>query len=210
MQQLQGADYLGSTGTPPEQHAKDQDQGTKQEGETGKGAMARALRPSSTPARPPTWTWRCRRPEAVLAALAGDAPARSLVARGASGKSRDSGEDGYSDRSSTTSEGHHYEDDASETPSKTPEVTQLSVKTAPATGELYVVSGELPTVCGVYFGHYQSDVRPVVAAALQRNRLRGSVAAHVKRCASLERGQRAPPASPRSRSRPDRSARTQR
>ena len=74
-------------------------------------------------------------PEAALAALAGDAPARSLVARGASGKSRDSGEDGYSDRSWTTSEGHHYEDDASETPSKTPEVTKLSVKTAPATGE---------------------------------------------------------------------------
>ena len=60
------------------------------------------------------------------------------------------------------------------------------MKTAPATGELYVVSGELPTVCGVYFGHYQSDVRPVVAAALQRNGLRGSVAAHVKRCTSLE------------------------
>ena len=107
-------------------------------------------------------------PEAALAALAGDAPARSLVARGASGESRGSGEDGYSDRSSTTSEGHHYEDDASETPSKTPEVTKLSVKTAPATGELYVVSGELPTVCGalvLVFGTWLHSLGQVLARA---------------------------------------------
>ena len=209
---------------PNKKDAKDQDQGTKQDGETGKGAMARASATFFDAGKTNNLDLAMLDdPEAALAALAGEAPARSLVARGASGESRASGEDDYSSHSSTTSEGHHYEDDASETPSKTPEhaasaasppqlgadlansaallhsasaaaissdstqpVAKLSVKTAPATGELYVVSGELPTVCGVYFGHYQSDVRPVVAAALQRNGLRGSVAAHVKRCASLE------------------------
>ena len=107
---------------PNKKDAKDQDQGTKQDGETGKGAMARASTTFFDAGKTNNLDLAMLDdPEAALAALAGEAPARSLVARGASGESRASGEDGYSSHSSTTSEGHHYEDDASETPSKTPE-----------------------------------------------------------------------------------------
>ena len=91
---------------PNKKDAKDQDQGTKQDGETGKGAMARASATFFDAGKTNNLDLAMLDdPEAALAALAGEAPARSLVARGASGESRASGEDGYSSHSSTTSEG---------------------------------------------------------------------------------------------------------